>query len=356
MLKKLEVDFIKANLESENEIELISNTIRNGGRRLSDLALVKAYVFCKFFQENEQEAIREYGTVKIKSNSNPYNLPMKILYPDVDSVSRNRRSVLAGLFSHCAKLNYSEHDFAFNLRINGNILQWKKNLEQPEIQPEPKFKNQRNENNKHEDEDEAEGIEEPLKPNFDSLKKIGKKFQIVVIDPPWRYYGGLKVGDAFQHYNTLSIEDLSTLPVSEIAEEKSVCLVWATSSTMHLVPNLMKNYGFDYCGICFLWIKSSQQGVPYFSKGTRPTYTKPNSEYLLIGSTEKNGLSPWKLFGNEKMSQNIFASPGRHSEKPEIFRTLIQDLFGNKSRIELFSRRKNCQDWENWGDEIPDED
>jgi N6-adenosine-specific RNA methylase IME4 len=41
---------------------------------------------------------------------------------------------------------------------------------------------------------------------------------------------------------------------------------------------------------------------------------------------------------------------GRHSEKPEEFRKLIDTLYPNGPRIELFARTA-VEGWERWGNE-----
>jgi len=42
---------------------------------------------------------------------------------------------------------------------------------------------------------------------------------------------------------------------------------------------------------------------------------------------------------------------GEHSEKPEIFREMIETLCGARPRIELFAR-KRVAGWDAWGAEV----
>ena len=48
--------------------------------------------------------------------------------------------------------------------------------------------------------------------------------------------------------------------------------------------------------------------------------------------------------------QVVLHPRGAHSEKPAIFRTMIEGLCGRRSRIELFART-TAQGWDVWGAE-----
>jgi len=42
----------------------------------------------------------------------------------------------------------------------------------------------------------------------------------------------------------------------------------------------------------------------------------------------------------------------RHSQKPDIIRDLIVELFGDLPRIELFARPPIAKGWDAWGNEV----
>ena len=60
------------------------------------------------------------------------------------------------------------------------------------------------------------------------IRTIKKKYNIIYADPPWKYERSKVQGAAENHYPTMSIEELCTLPVSEIAEKDCVLFLWAT--------------------------------------------------------------------------------------------------------------------------------
>ncbi len=47
----------------------------------------------------------------------------------------------------------------------------------------------------------------------------------------------------------------------------------------------------------------------------------------------------------------LIAEKTKHSKKPKEVRNRIQELFGDKPRIELFARQK-AEGWDSWGNEV----
>ena len=90
----------------------------------------------------------------------------------------------------------------------------------------------------------------------------------------------------------MSIDELKALDIKSIVADKSVCFMWATSSTLPHVADVMKSWGFNFNNVAWVWAKTRKDGQLMGAAGTRPTYVKPNNiEYLCVGSTQKRGLS-----------------------------------------------------------------
>lgn len=54
---------------------------------------------------------------------------------------------------------------------------------------------------------------------------MGKKYNIIYADPPWQYKVYSKKGEgrsAENHYHTMNIEDIKSLPVEKIAGDDSI--------------------------------------------------------------------------------------------------------------------------------------
>jgi N6-adenosine-specific RNA methylase IME4 len=43
---------------------------------------------------------------------------------------------------------------------------------------------------------------------------------------------------------------------------------------------------------------------------------------------------------------------GKHSAKPEYYRDLIERMYPDLSRIELFARQADRENWDVWGNEV----
>ena len=60
---------------------------------------------------------------------------------------------------------------------------------------------------------------------------MGKKYKIIYADPPWQYRVYSKKGkgrSAENHYHTMNIDDIRSLPVGEIADDDCVLFLWIT--------------------------------------------------------------------------------------------------------------------------------
>lgn len=76
-------------------------------------------------------------------------------------------------------------------------------------------------------------------------------------------------------------------------------------------------------------------------------YTRGNTEDVLI-AVRGSGLE--RLSAGIK--QVIYSCRGEHSEKPAEVRFRLEELYGQVSRIELFSRGE-ASGWHHWGNENP---
>ena len=77
-------------------------------------------------------------------------------------------------------------------------------------------------------------------------------------------------------------------------------------------------------------------------------HTRQNPELCLL-ATRGKGLSRVSAsIKNPQITRRL-----KHSEKPDLFRKLIEDLYGDKSRVELFARTKRLgSGWDCWGNEV----
>jgi len=111
---------------------------------------------------------------------------------------------------------------------------------------------------------------------------------------------------------------------------------------------VMRAWGFRYSGIGFSWIKTYRDGSIAMSGGNT---TRKNVELCLIGF---RGQWPKEWRASKGVREAYVGPRERHSEKPQIFRDRIVQLFGELPRVELFARVAS-PGWDAWGNELPSE-
>jgi N6-adenosine-specific RNA methylase IME4 len=168
----------------------------------------------------------------------------------------------------------------------------------------------------------------------------GRRFPVILADPPWRY----DFAPAFdneraveRHYPTMALEDICALPVSEIAADDALLLLWATGPKLReAVMEVIPAWGFTY-RTNFAWVKD-KIGTGY--------WVRAQHELLLIAT---RGDFPAPLPGTQSPSV-IYAPRGEHSAKPEAVYELVERAYPSLGKIELFARQKR-DGWAAWGNQ-----
>lgn len=198
------------------------------------------------------------------------------------------------------------------------------------------------------------------------------KFSTVVADPPWDYSKKLSGGGtsgyspvhhsrggsrgAANHYNTLSIDELISMPIEEIVSEQAHLYLWTTGTFISEAHLVAEAWGFSPKGI-IPWIKMNRNwrdriaGSGSMESAVRMgmgRYLRWCSEYVLFGVRGK--LLPLR----NDVRGVVFATQGRHSQKPEEIYDLIERV-SPAPRIELFARSFRAG-YVCWGDELTDAD
>ena len=145
---------------------------------------------------------------------------------------------------------------------------------------------------------------------------MGKKYKVIYADPPWQYRVYSKKGrgrSAENHYHTMNIDDIRSLPVADIADDDCVLFLWITFPCLKEGISVMESWGFTYKTCGFNWVKRNKKKDTYFM-----------------------GLGFWTRSNSE-------------------IRKRIVELCGDVPRIELFAR-KTADGWDCLGDEIDGKD
>ena len=180
---------------------------------------------------------------------------------------------------------------------------------------------------------------EKLNKNIRELPK--DKFTVIYADPPWAYndkQGGSiseKYGSAEKHYPSMTLSELEALQISEIAADNCVLWLWATSPLLEDALQLSKAWGFKYKAQ-FIWDKI---------KHNMGHYNSVRHELLLICTRGSCVPQISKLFDSVQSIERA-----EHSRKPDEFRHIIDTIYPEGNRVELFARRQ-AKGWQTWGNE-----
>ncbi len=170
-----------------------------------------------------------------------------------------------------------------------------------------------------------------------------KKFNIIYADPAWSYWEGGEKNQSL-HYQTMGIEEIKNLPVSNISDDNCILFLWVTFPILKEAFDVIQSWGFKYSTCGFVWVKKNKNADSYFFGNG--AWTRANSELCLIAT--KGSIMRMDASISQVLDDRIM----EHSQKPQRVRQLITKLVGELPRIELFSRNENTDGWFNWGNKI----
>lgn len=163
------------------------------------------------------------------------------------------------------------------------------------------------------------------------------RYPVIYADPPWEYEHTKTDNRRIDnHYPTMPLSDICAMPVSELATPDAVLFLWATSPKLEEALRVVAAWGFTY-RTSMVWVKP-QIGMGY--------YARQQHELLLIAT---RGSLPVPEPANRPNS--VLESPRtEHSRKPEEYYGIIESMYPEYERIELFSRNQR-RGWAAWGNQ-----
>jgi N6-adenosine-specific RNA methylase IME4 len=171
------------------------------------------------------------------------------------------------------------------------------------------------------------------------------KYRTIVADPPWHYADKLSFkwragrpsghGKPFLSYPTMTVEEITALPVSDLAEPAAHLYVWTTQRYLWDTRSIVRAWGFEPSTI-LVWCKpptgfslggtfgKASEFVVFARRGKLPSLSRTNRDW-------------WEW------------SRGEHSQKPDAFLDIVESV-SPPPRLEMFARRQRLG-WDTWGDE-----
>lgn len=172
--------------------------------------------------------------------------------------------------------------------------------------------------------------------------KLKGRFRVLYADPPWQYTrtGLTEYGHADTHYPTMGEDDLCGLCPSDEHITRhvlpdAVLWLWTTTIMLPQAFRIMEAWGFTYKAQ-FIWDKV---------KHNFGHYNSVRHEILLVGTRGSCTPDVKKLHDSVQSIERT-----GHSEKPERFREIIDEVYPNGPRVELFARKK-VKGWTAWGNQ-----
>lgn len=173
------------------------------------------------------------------------------------------------------------------------------------------------------------------------------KYQIIYADPPWQQTkGGLRKARPNQKknldYPTLDLTTIRNIIDLVPKEDNHNLFLWTIDKFLVPTEQLFNDYRLH---ARFIWDKEN---------GIAPAFTvRFSHEYLLwfykgkFQQIDKNLRGKYTTVLREKSTS--------HSKKPFIARKMIEDIYPNTNKIELFAREK-FEGWKCLGNELSGKD
>jgi N6-adenosine-specific RNA methylase IME4 len=161
---------------------------------------------------------------------------------------------------------------------------------------------------------------------------------VLLVDPPWRYdfsTSGSRIVE--NHYPTMTGDDLAALELP--AGNHVVLFCWATSPKLTDAMTLLDRWGLTY-RTSMVWVKD-RIGMGY--------YARQRHELLLIATRGEPPVPE----PSTRPDSVIEAPRGEHSAKPELVYELIERMYPNATKRELFARHRRDGWLEPWGLDVP---
>ena len=173
---------------------------------------------------------------------------------------------------------------------------------------------------------------------------INKKYNLIYADPPWTFKTFSDKGkdrSPENHYNVMSLKDICNLPISKIANDNSVLLMWVVDPLLDKAFKVIEAWGFKYKTVGFTWAKTNKKSMGFFTG--LGYWTRGNPEMCLLATKGK----PKRI--SKSVPQLVVEQRREHSRKPDIMYNHIENLLEGPY-VELFARTQRSG-WDSWGNQ-----
>lgn len=179
-------------------------------------------------------------------------------------------------------------------------------------------------------------------------------FKVLCADPPWKF-GDKLPGDARgaeRNYPCLTRRELMRFPLPPLSND-CVLLMWRVAAMLQDALDVVDAWGFEP-KTEVVWLKKTEHGERWFGMGRT---VRAEHEICLVATSKRLPIvknhSVRSAFVTDDLRLDVAGlsdKAGRHSEKPEKFYDVVEQLFDGPY-CELFARRQR-PGWTCLGNEV----
>lgn len=166
-----------------------------------------------------------------------------------------------------------------------------------------------------------------------------RRYNVVLADPPWKYRDTTPGGtSSLDHYPSMTLDEMAEIPVRDMCADECVLYMWTTGPNLDMAIELGRRWGFEYKQVAFVWDKVNP---------VCGNYTITQCEFVLV-FRPRRGRLPKRSKTNAR--QHFSEKKRQHSRKPEYVQDMLDAMYADTHKIELFARRSR-DGWDVWGNE-----
>jgi N6-adenosine-specific RNA methylase IME4 len=159
-------------------------------------------------------------------------------------------------------------------------------------------------------------------------------FDVVYADFPWRFKTHSQKGmnrSAERYYDTMTLDEIMAYPITAFAARDCVLLSWTTAPFLDRAIDAMRTQGFTYKSGAS-WDKEVA-AMGFWFRGRH--------EHLLLGTRG----SPSAPEPTDRSPSVIIERRTTHSRKPDAAYQVIERMFNDRRKLELFARPPGRPGW-----------
>lgn len=180
------------------------------------------------------------------------------------------------------------------------------------------------------------------------LNHLPHSYNLILADPPWKQTKGGKKNvrphssGTVLEYPTLTLDEIKHRLRQAVSQtsDNSILFLWTIDKYLFEAQQIAEDLGYKLHAR-LIWNKVT--GIP-------AAFTvRYGHEYLLYMYRGK--LTPVALEARGKIHTVFTEKVTRHSQKPKIAYEIIEELYPNLTKLELYARNTRPS-WDSWGNEL----